>query len=151
MTSEQQELLSRRRAEFDQWLFERMPVLRDFAATLELPDPALIVADPERYLPAINAWLREQVIDPEDENWLVVRVGYFVGEVLVQRFGGCWRVCDACSSRFFARYVVGQFTQIPNPAAIVDPIEVAMAYLSEAPGRSLVGILNGVSEELLRA
>lgn len=151
MTSEHQELLARRRAEFDQWLAERMPVLRDFAAALELPDPPLIITDPERYLPPVEAWLREQVIGPDDWSWAVSRIGYFAGEVLVQRFSGCWLVCDAPSSRYFGRYVVGQFRRVPNPAAIADPIEIAAVCLSQPPGRSLAGILESVGVELLRA
>jgi len=148
VTSEQQELLARRRAGFDKWLAERMAVLRDFAAALELPDPPLILADPERYLPAIDAWLEDQVVESDDWAWAVSRVGYFAGEVLVQRFAGCWLVCDAPNSRFFGRYVVGQFRLASNPAAIADPIEVAAACLSQPPGRSLGRMLEAVGVEL---
>ncbi len=151
MTREQQELLDRRRAAFDQWLTERMPVLRDFAAALNLPHPPLIVADPERYLPPIDAWLRDQVVEPDDWGWAVSRVGYFVGEVLIQRFAGCWLVCDATDSRLFARYVVGRFHRVPNPAAIADPVEFAAVYLSKPPGRNLAEMLETVGGELLRA
>ncbi len=147
-TSEQQELLVHRRAGFEEWLAERMPVLRDFAAALELPDPPLIVADPDRYLPLIDAWLRDQVIGPDDWAWAVARVGYFAGEALVQRFGGCWLVCDAPNSRFFGRYVVGRFHRVRNPAAIADPIEIAAECLSQPPGRSLARILETVGAEL---
>jgi len=148
VTGEQQELLARRRAGFNKWLAARMPVLRDFAAGLELPNPPLIVADPERYLPSIDAWLRDQVVEPDDWAWAVSRLGYFAGEVLVQRFAGCWLVCDAPSSQFFGRYVVGQFRRVPNPAAIADPIQVAAACLSQPPGRSWGGMLEAVGVEL---
>ena len=144
MTNEQQELLARSRAGFEKWLAERMPVLRDFAAALELPEPPRIVADPARYLPAIDAWLQNQVVESDDWAWAVARLGYFAGEVLVQRFAGCWLVCDAPSSRFYGRYVVGQFRLALNPAAIADPIEVAAACLSQPPGRSLSAMLDVV-------
>ena len=144
MTSEQQDLLARRRAGFDQWLAQRLPILADFATALELPNPPLIVADPERYLPPIDAWLRDQAVGPDEWAWAVLRVGYFGGEVLIQRFAGCWSVCEAPSSRFFARYVVGSFVRVPNPAAIADPFEVAAACLSQPPGRSLVSLLEEV-------
>jgi hypothetical protein len=151
VTSEQQELLAKRQTAFDQWLTERMPILRDFAAALDLPDPPLIVADPDRYLPPIGAWLRNQVVEPGDWAWAVSRVGYFVGEVLIQRFAACWLVCDAPGSRLFARYVVGRFRRVSNPAAIADPVEVVAAYLSEPPGHDLVRMLETVGGELLRA
>jgi hypothetical protein len=151
VNSKQDELLARRRAGFDQWLAERIPVLRDFAAALELPDPPLIVADPERYLPAIDAWLRVQTVESEDWDWAVSRVGYYTGEVLVQRFAGCWLVCDAPASRFFARYVVGQFRRAANPAVVADPVEVAATCLSQPPGRSLAAMVEAVGAELLRS
>lgn len=81
----------------------------------------------------------------------MARVGYFAGEVLVQRLGGCWLVCDAPDSRFFGRYVVGRFRRVPNPAAITDPVEVAAAYLSQPPGRSLAGMLAEVTAALRNA
>jgi hypothetical protein len=151
VTNEQRELMERRRAGFDQWLAERLPVLHHFAAALELPTPSLIVAEPERYLPPIDAWLRDQVIESDDWVWIVTRVGYFIGEVLIHRFGGCWLVCDAPDSRFFARHVVGRLHRVSNPAAITDPFEIATAYLKQPPGRSLVAILEEVCAELLRA
>jgi hypothetical protein len=151
LTTEQQKLLARRRSEFDLWFAERMAVLRDFAAALELPDPPLIIADPEKYLPHVDAWMREQVVGPDDWAWAVSRIGYFAGEVLVQRFSGCWLVCDAPSSRYFGRYVVGRFSRVPNPAMIADPIEIAAACLSQPPGRSLANMLEMVGVELLRA
>ena len=151
MTSEQEELLARRRAGFDEWLAERLPVLRDFAAALELPDPPLIVANPDRYLAPIDAWLRDQVIGSNDWPWAVSRLGYFAGELLVQRFAGCWLVCDAVNSRLFGRYVVGQFLRVPNPAALADPIELAAACVSQPPGRSFDSMLEAVGADLLRA
>lgn len=149
LTSEQQELLARRRGGFDQWLAERLPILRDFAAALELPNPPLIVAEPKLYLPLINAWLCEQTVGQEDWAWAVTRVGYFAGEVLVQRFGGCWLVCDDPASRFFGRFVVGQFLRVPNQSMVIDPVEVAAACLGQPPGRSFSGFLDAVGAELL--
>src|SRR4051794_16229488 len=105
MNDSQQELMARRQAGFDQFVAEMMPVLVDFATTLNLPDPPLIIADPTHYLPMVDAWLRDQVIAAEDRTCLMARIGYLVGEVLVQQFSACWLVCDSPESRLFARYV----------------------------------------------
>lgn len=149
LSATQLELLEQRKAKFDDWLAERMPVLREFAALLELPNPALIVEDPGLYLPPIDAWLERQTIEEEHFAWVTSRIAYFSGEILIQRFSGCWLVCESPASRFFARFVVGRFRDLPNPDAIADPVEMAATFASELPGRSLIRALENVSSALV--
>jgi hypothetical protein len=148
LTQHEQGERNRRLAGMDAFLAERMPVLSDFAQRLELRDPAMIVADPERFLPSIDAYMRDQVITAEDRVWILTRLGYLVGELLVQRLSGSWFLNEIPDSRFFLRYVVGRFADVPNPAAMVDPFHVADVYLSQEPGRSLSTIVKQVEDEL---
>lgn len=150
LTQNEQGERNRRRAGMDAFLAGRMPVLSEFAQRLELRDPPLIGADPERYLPSIDAYMKDQVVGPEDRVWILTRLGYLIGEILVQRLSGSWFLNDIPDSRYFLRYVVGRFAALPNPAAMLDPFQVADAYLSQPPGRSLSAIVKQVEEELRR-
>lgn len=150
LTLEEKEILDRRRSGFEAFLDERMPVLLDFMQRLELPDPAMVLAEADHFLPALDAWLKNQVIEPADRNWILTRVGYFVGEFLVQRLRGHWFLNDVPDSRYFGHYVVGRFARPVHPNAMVDPFAVAFAYVSEPPGRSLSRLLTDVEKEIVK-
>lgn len=149
ITTEEALQLERRRGKFDEFLSERMPVLADFADALGLENPPMIVADAERYLAAVDRFVRNQEVESEsDRIWIVTRLGYFLGEVLVQRLGGCWLVNDFPESRYFLRYVVGRFSRIANAGAMVDPFDAASVLVSEPPGRSLLALVEEVESDL---
>jgi hypothetical protein len=126
-----------------------MPVLADFMERLELPNPPMVLREAERFLPSVESWLADQEIGPDDMTWLLTRMGYFIGELLVQKFGGCWFVNDAVNSRYFVRYVVGRFTGVKVLRAVIDPFEVAAHYLSQPTGRRLTPVLREVETELM--
>src|SRR4051794_440911 len=107
LTEEERETYERRKATFDAFVSERLPVMADFAERLGLPEPTMIVNDPESYLPAIDAFMRNQVVKPDDRIWIITRLMYIVGEVLIQRLGGIWLLSDIPDSKFFLKYVVG--------------------------------------------
>lgn len=151
LTDAEQAELKRRKEKQGKFLAERLPVLADFAERLELPNSIMIVNDPASYLPAIDDFMRDQIVEPEDRAWIMTRIGYFIGELLVQRQGGCWFLNEIPDSRFFLRYVVGKFRRGINPYAMVDPFNVADEYLAELPGQSLQNIVNEVESELLKA
>jgi hypothetical protein len=150
-TDEERALLEHRRHRFEGFLEERMPVLKDFMERLQLPNPAMVLLEADRYLPPLDQWMKTQDVPAEDRVWIITRIGYFVGEWLVQRFGGYWFLNDIPDSRYFGRYVVGRFSRIKlqNPDTMVDPFQVAADYISEPPGRSLSKILGVVEEQLL--
>lgn len=150
LTSEEKDHLNRRTERFDRFLSERMPVLADFAERLELPQKALIVADPKSFLTPIDEFMREQVVENDDRNWILVRLGYFIGEVLIQRYGGCWFLNDIPDTRFFLHYVVGRFTVAINRNIQIDPFLVADTYLNMPPGRSLFSILQEVETDIMQ-
>jgi hypothetical protein len=137
-----------RRAAFNRFLEERVQVLADFVERLELPNPSMVLVDAERYLPSVDGFMKNQAVLPEDRVWILTRLGYFIGDLLIQRFGGGWFLNEIPDSRYFLRYVVGKFTRVPNRNAMVDPFYVADLYLAEPPGRSLTIAVNEVVNEL---
>jgi hypothetical protein len=92
-----------------------------------------------------------QTIEPSDRISLLSRLGYFIGEYLVQRLNGNWFLNELPDSRYFSRYVVGYFARASNPKAMVDPFEVGNAFIAEPPGRSLSNLLSSVEKEILQA
>ncbi|WP_157489288.1 hypothetical protein [Lysobacter sp. Root916] len=143
--------LTKRIDNFDQFLDERMPVLYEFAQSLRLPAPHAILTDPMSVLSGISAWLALQHIEQEDRAWVLSRVGYYIGELLVTHYSGAWLVCTAPASRFYGRYVVGQFRDFDNAESLADPFEAAAVCIDEPPGRSLENIINGIVASLRAA
>ncbi len=140
--------LSRRKAQFNSFLEERMPVLTDFVERLELPNAAMVVVQADSFLPAVSHFMQAQEIAVEDRTWIVTRIGYFVGEWLVQKYGGCWYLNETPETRYFLRYVVGQFARLRNQNTMVDPFFVAETFVDTPCPRSLVNVLADVDSEL---
>src|SRR5208282_6942055 len=90
LTQDERAERNRRQVTFGKFLEERMPVLADFIERLELPNPPMVLMEAEWYLPSVDAYMKSQVVPPEDRVWILTRLGYFIGELLVQRFSGCW-------------------------------------------------------------
>lgn len=151
LTPDEQALRDRRRAGFEAFFQESMPVLVEFMNNLELPEPHMVLRDPDRFLAPVDAWMRNQEVAAEDRVWILTRLGYFIGQLLNARHGGHWFLNEVPDSRYFLRYVVGRFTRIPNPNAMVDPFHVADVYLSQPAGRSLSAFVNEVEQELQRS
>jgi hypothetical protein len=151
LTPEEEVLKQRRRAQLSPFLAQKGPVLADFAERLELADPSAIVTDPMRCLPAIAAFMRDQEISANDRVWIHTRLGYFIGDLLAQRFGGRWFLNEIPDSRYFLHYVVGEFAGVKNPNAMVAPFEVADDLLRQPPGRDLAALVGEVERELRSA
>lgn len=148
LTPEEETLRAKRLERLPMFLEERMPVLADFAERLELPRPTMIVADPHAYVPAVGAFMRDQTISADDRAWILTRLGYLLGELLIQRLGGHWFLNEIPDSRYFLRYVVGRFTRAKNLNAMVDPFEVADQFLRQPPGRDLTALADEVEREI---
>jgi hypothetical protein len=84
----------------------------------------------------------------DDKNWITVRIGYFIGELFVEKHNGCWSICDAPNSKYFGHYVIGQFSTFNNPNALFSPMEVACFLVNEAKERSLIAIIDEVETGL---
>lgn len=126
-----------RKAVFEEFLSQRMPVLYDLAERLGFPSPELILTEPQALLQSISEWLSVQDIAEADRTWITSRIGYYVGELLATSYSGAWHVCEASSSRYWSHYVVGQFAAFSNPNAIVDPFEIASDCIAQPRGRTL--------------
>jgi hypothetical protein len=151
LTNEEEELIERRRADFEKVLHERMPVLTEFMKLLNLPNPPMVLVNADHYLASLDQWMKDQDISSNDRVWIHTRIGYYIGEYFVQRLSGHWFVNDVIDSRFFAMYVVGEFHNIQNPNAMIDPFRIANDFLSEPKGRSLSGLLSTVEKELYQS
>ena len=125
-----------------------MPVLADFAEALGLANPPMIVAEPTMFVPSVTEFMADQRVDEDDYDWILVRLGYFIGEVLSTRYGGYWFLNEIPDSRYFGRYVVGRFTRASNPHAQVDPMEIASSFLAQPLPRSLSRTIEDIAWEL---
>lgn len=152
LTDAERELLETRRVEFPEFYAELMPVLVDFVNRLGIEPAHIVLTDAVGVVPLVGTVLQDMPVGSEDDRvWLLTRVGYLVGEYLVQKYGGCWFVNEDPESRTFARNVVGQFAALGESGARVDPFQVAQEYVDAPPGRDLVALLDDVERELLPA
>lgn len=153
LTAEEQSLLKRRQAGFDQFLHERMPVLTDFFERLGYQDAAMVLVEPARFLEPLDGFLQKQNVDddPDTRVWIQVRLGYFLGELLIARHGGHWFLNVVPDTRYFLHYVVGQFQHPINANAVVDPMVAANIFLAESSPRSLVKFVEELESELQQA
>mgnify|MGYP003668084495 FL=1 len=140
--------LGRRKAQFNSFFEERMPVLTDFIERLELPNAPMVLVEANTFMPALSQYMESQQIDGEDRTWILTRIGYFIGEWLVQRYGGGWYLNEVPDTRYFLRYVVGRFSGIPNQNAMIDPFSIAELFVDSPCPRSLVNMLADVDSEL---
>ena len=148
LTEAEQAERGRRKTQFDAFLAERLPVLVEFIERLELPHAPMVVVEANAFLPAIDQYMEKQQIGPDDRGWIMTRIGYFVGEWFVQKYGGCWYLNETPDTRYFLRYVVGKFARIQNKNAMIDPFSIAETFVESASPRSLVNLLADVESEL---
>ena len=139
--------LTARKVNLDRFLEERMPVLVEFAKALGSQEPHRILNEPHLFLPGISDWLTHQVISADDRPWLLTRLGYLVGELLTTRYSGAWFLNEIEGSRYFGKYVVGQFASLANARLQVDPFEVASDAIS-MPSQSLSDLVAEVCHAL---
>jgi hypothetical protein len=143
-------LLERRRKGFDTFYEELMPCLVDFVGKLGVQPAHMVLKQAAAYAPMLEVALQNMsVVDNEDHDWLTARMAYFFGEYFVQQFEGCWFVNDIPGSRYFARYVVGQFENAKNLQMQIDPFEIALAYVDAPIPRQLQPLLDAASVELM--
>lgn len=139
-TPAEQQHLARLQAHLPAFLAERHLVLADLFSRLGRADADRVALHPDAFVATLDAWLSPQDLSgasPEDHRWTLVRVGYLVGEVLVQRARGTWGIDSTPDSATFSRFVIGGFPPPLDPDLSIDPMAVALAYLAEPPGRSL--------------
>lgn len=149
MTSEEKLWLEKQNAGFDEFYENLMPVLVDFVEKLGIDPAAEVLRHAVQYAPVVGQALEQMaVVNDHDRSWLLTRTGYFVGEYFTQKYDGHWFVNEIPNSRYFGRYVVGQFAQLNNAALMLDPFQVAQAYVDTAIPRQLEPLLASIDSEL---
>lgn len=149
LSEEDQLNLKRRKAGFDTFYDGLLAGLVEFVGHMGFDPPHLVVKEAPRFVDGLDQALREMVIESsEDRAWLLLRVGYFVGEYFVQAYGGHWFVNDVPGSRYFARYVVGGFANISPSSAMLDPFLIAQIIVDTPVPRSLSALIASADREL---
>jgi hypothetical protein len=149
MTSEEMLLLEKRKAGFEQFYNELMPMLVDFIGKLGVNPAHEVLRHADQFVQYLNQALRSMAVtNDEDRGWLLTRMGYFIGEYFVQKYGGCWFVNEIQGSRYFGRYVVGRFARLNDSIPMLDPFLVAQTYVDTPIPRHLEKLLAEVDAEL---
>jgi hypothetical protein len=149
LTEQEKALLSQRRDKLFGFVEESLPVMADFLGALGISDPYSVAEDAERFLNPLDVWLKEQTVSRQDHLWLLTRIGYFIGELLSQRFGGRWLVDDDPESPYFQQFVVSDFKKSRNENVKVSPFSLAREFVNEGEGRSLVNLMERAGARLL--
>lgn len=138
-----------RQATFDHFHAELAPVLVEFIDALGIEPPQQVLTQAGHYLPFVDKALAEMAIaDTEDRNWLLVRMMYFIGEYFAQQYGGYWYVEETAESRLFGRCVVGKFSKFPGGELVIDPFEIATAYVDGPLPRQLAPLVAAVETRI---
>jgi hypothetical protein len=140
--------IEKQKSGFNLFLEDRTPILIDFVHQLGFKNSHKILNTPSYFLESLTHWLTEQDITEDDKNWITVRIGYFIGELFVEKYDGCWSVCESQNSRYFGNYIVSQFSTFNNSNALFAPMEAAYFLANEAKGRSLTAIIDEIETGL---
>ena len=149
MKSEDAALLERRKAGFEEFYDSMLDSLVDFIEKMGIGQAHEVLKKAELFVPDLGRALeRMEVCDDEDRIWLLARVGFFLGEYFAQRHDGCWYVNEIPGSRYFAQYVVGQFSRLGHPHAMIDPFQASQVYVDTPVPRDLKKLIAEVEVEL---
>jgi hypothetical protein len=150
MTSDEMILLEKRKQGFDKFYTELIPTLVEFVGNMGVNPAHEVLKNAVQFAPYLDRALENMAIaDDQDKIWLLTRMGYFVGEYFAQKYGGSWYVNEIEGSRYFGRYVVGNFSRLGNAALMLDPFLISQVYVDEAVPRHLEKLLTQVDAELI--
>ncbi len=150
MTKQQQDQLDQKIEKFDAFLEERMSVLTEFFELIQVEDPAGVLVEARNYMGIFDAFMQDQEVSPESRTWILTVTGYLLGEYFVQEFSGSWYVQEDSQSRYFAHYVVGNFSGM-NEAICIDPFEMAITFVDSPAPRSIPDLILEVGAEMNKA
>jgi len=149
MKAEENILLQKRQQDFTDFYAKLLPALVDFIGKIGIQPAHEVLNHAVQFEPYVSQATGNFVVEDEDDRtWLETKMGYYIGEYFVQKHSGCWYMNEIPNSRYFARFVVGKFNISSQRALMLDPFEVAAAYVSEAPTRALRNLLAEVEREL---
>jgi len=142
------EIIQERRANLEQFSKESYPVIVDFAERLEHNDPSSILLDKEAmslFLGTVAEFMRAEPVDEETSVWVSIRIGYLIGEYLIQKYEGHWGVNLNESSPQYGHYVVFAISPKNEEKAYpVDPFEAANEFVNQAPDRDLISLIDEI-------
>lgn len=151
MSPDQIKLLQKRTDDFEAFYRSLLPALVEFVGLLGISSAHEVLKSASQFNQLVERATQNMVSESdEDRVWLITRMAYFIGEVFVQRFGGCWFVDELPDTKYFARYVVGKFGFGIKSSAMIDPFEIATAYVDGPSPRNLNELLSSVEVALRR-
>jgi hypothetical protein len=142
------DIIAKRKEGLEQFVQESYPVIIDFAERLEHPDPSTLLLDNVQmsyFLETVHLFMKEEEIDDETRLWVSVRLGYLLGEYLIQKYQGFWGVNDSTESLQYGHYVV--FAVSPSNSKKIYPIdtfETANHFVLQEAPRSLVQLIDEI-------
>lgn len=149
MTTQQQQLLDKRKRDFPVFYEQLIPSLVDFIEMMGISPSHEVLKSAPMFVPLLSTALQNlECVDEQDKIWLLTRLGYFIGEYFTQKYSGAWYLNENPTSRYFARYVVGKFSVESERELNIDPFIIAEAYISTATPRDLESIMNEAEQEL---
>lgn len=152
LTATEVELRTKRRKAFRSFVADIKPAIMEFAEFVGVENPQTAVEQPEKFLKVLEAFLKAEEIselEQKDKEWLHLKLMYFIGQLLLDRYGGIWFLNENPESKSFLRYVVGYFEKGSVPKDLsVDPFSVAEDFIAQPPGRSLISSIKEVEEEM---
>lgn len=150
LTEEEIYKLSKLKNDYAVFINDAYSILSDFAIRLNLQEPYFIIRNPDNYIKSISVFLENQIIKSDDLPWIVTRIGFFIGEYLNCKLGGCWYVNEWPDTRYFLRYVVGRFSKAKRKTAMIDPFEAAHGFLKQPIKRDFLKFVLEIEKECLR-
>lgn len=152
MSPEQARKLRERQDDFDDFYQSLMPGLVEFVELMGVTPAHFVLKQAAQYVPHIEKATKDLAVKSEEERiFFVMRMGWFIGEIFVQKFRGCWFVDDLPESDYFASYVIGQFKPPINPMLRIDPFSMAKEYVDSRRPRKLAALLRQVEDGVRRA
>lgn len=128
LSDQERALLSERIQRLPAIIHDMPEMLGELAELIGIQPREEIIARPEGLVERIDTFLKNQDFGKYDERsliWLLTRIGYFVAQVLILRYGGRWAVEERHESPFFLRYVITGFTSPRVSGTAVDPFQLA--------------------------
>jgi hypothetical protein len=151
MSPDHVKLLQKRTNDFEVFYKSLLPALVEFVGLLGISPAHEVLKNAAQFSHLVERATQNMASESEeDRSWLITRMAYFIGEVFVQRLGGCWYINDIPDTKYFARYVVGKFGDGIKCSAMIDPFEIATAYVDGPSPRNLNELLSSVEVALRR-
>lgn len=154
LSTEQEQLLERSRRMFDEFVSEMRPTLEDFGRAIWPDEPDLLVRDPAAGLPRMHELFADEDLStiPKDELLtLKAQVMFYIASLVMQDYGGEWRIVEDPNSPLLGRYVLTGFSRGASPGAVIEPGAIMASFISSPAPRSLADAIFSATDRALSA